>query len=38
MRYDFAVPGAGGLRTFTTTRFFNILPGKISPEIFRSPC
>ncbi|CAA7266744.1 unnamed protein product [Cyclocybe aegerita] len=36
VRYDFAAPNT--LRTFTTTRFFNIIPGPIDSSVFETSC
>ncbi|KAJ3488039.1 hypothetical protein NLJ89_g11657 [Agrocybe chaxingu] len=36
VRYDFAAPNT--LRTFTTTRFFNIVPGPIDSTVFETSC
>lgn len=36
VRFDFSVPGP--LRTFATTRFFNIVIGPVDPIVFQSDC
>lgn len=36
VRYDFSAPGP--LRTFATTRFFDIIPGPVNKTVFDTPC
>ncbi|KAF8885191.1 hypothetical protein BD779DRAFT_1673827 [Infundibulicybe gibba] len=37
VRYDFAQPG-DPRHTFTTTRFFNIIPGPVNATVFDTTC
>ncbi|KAF9466770.1 hypothetical protein BDZ94DRAFT_1250736 [Collybia nuda] len=38
VRYDFVSPGDANLRTYATTRFFNIIPGTINATVFNNTC
>lgn len=38
VRFDFVAPGEDNARTYTTFRFFDIIPGPINATLFDNPC